>query len=152
MTTNEDTSQSKGRIVVGVDGSPNSVRALVWAAHQAEISGAPLLAVATWDFPVSFGYPVVWPESVDFEADANRALDDAITAALGTGSKATLERAVIQGNPSMTLEELSRDAEMVVVGSRGHGEVAGMLLGSVSEYLTTHGHCPIVVIRSPDGD
>ena len=151
MTTNEgQTSQSKGRIVVGVDGSPHSVRALRWAAQQAALTGSPLLVVATWDYPKSFGYPVAWPEDVDFEGDAKRTLDDAIAEALGAGATVTVDAATIQGNPAMRLAELSRDAAIIVVGTRGHGEVAGMLLGSVSEYLATHGRCPVVIIRNPD--
>jgi nucleotide-binding universal stress UspA family protein len=134
-------------IVVGVDGSQNSKEALRWAANYADITGSPLIAVTTWRYPESFGYPVAWPEDVDFETDATRMLNETVDAVLGDGPGAKVTRSCVSGHPALVLENLSRTASLLVVGSRGHGEFAGMLLGSVSEHLATHCHCPVVIIR-----
>jgi len=151
MATEPGGSEQSGRIVVGIDGSEHSKVALKWAAREAGLSGASLTVVTSWDYPNSYGYPVPWPEDVDFAADAKSILDETITAALGATPEVELSREVIQGHAALILEDLSKTASLVVVGSRGHGEFAGMLLGSVSEFLATHAHCPLVIIRG-DGE
>ena len=62
---------ARGRIVVGIDGSDCSLEALEWASEQSRLTECPLRAVITWECPVTYGYPVVWPDDVDFEADAS---------------------------------------------------------------------------------
>ncbi len=141
--------ERRSRIVVGIDGSEHSKMALAWAARQASATGAPLTVVTTWEFPNSYGYPVPWPENVDFAADAKAVLDETVAAVLGATPAIELIREVVRGHPAPVLEEASRTAALLVVGSRGHGQFAGMLLGSVSEYLATHAHCPLVIIREP---
>ena len=135
------------RIVVGVDGSEQSRAALAWAARQAKLTGAPLVVLTTWEYPTSYGYAVPWPGSVDFAADAKSVLDGAVAEVLGpeTGIDFTIE--VLEGHAALVLKDASRTAALLVVGSRGHGEFTGMLLGSVSEFLATHAHCPLVIIR-----
>jgi nucleotide-binding universal stress UspA family protein len=137
-------------IVVGVDGSGSSKAALEWAAVQARYSGRHLVAVATWEWPNSFGAPVMWPENVSFEADARLMLERSIDEVLGPEHRSDVTQLVLHGHPAPTLVEQSRRASLIVVGSRGHGEFAGMLLGSVSEHLATHAHCPVVIIRGDD--
>jgi nucleotide-binding universal stress UspA family protein len=144
------TSSAIKPIVVGVDGSQHSKDALVWAAHQAELTGASLVAVTSWTYPQSFGYMAPWPGDLDFEGDAKRLLDDAIAEALGPETVVPVVRTVVAGHPALVLEDLSRTASLLVVGSRGHGEFVGMLLGSVSEFLSTHAHCPVVVLRGDE--
>jgi nucleotide-binding universal stress UspA family protein len=139
-------------IVVGVDGSRHSIDALRWAAHQAELTGEPLNAVTSWSYPQTFGALAYWPENVDFEADARQLLKHAITEALGDAPGVTVVPTVVSGPAALALEDLSRSASLVVVGSRGHGEFAGMLLGSVSEFLSTHAHCPVVVLRGTEDE
>ncbi len=141
-----------GPIVVGVDGSEASIAALRWAANQAGRTGSPLVAVATWEFPKNYGEPVAWPGSADFEEDARKVLHESIDKALGESDAEGVISSVLQGPPIAVLEELSRSASLVVVGSRGHGELSGMLLGSVSEYLATHAHCPVVIVRGNRAD
>ena len=144
-------SERPSRIVVGIDGSEHSKVALAWAAREATVTGAPLTVVTTWEFPNSYGYPVPWLEGVDFAADAKTVLDETVTAVLGASPTIELTREVVQGHAALVLEDLSKTSGLLVVGSRGHGEFAGMLLGSVSEFLATHARCPVVIIRD-DGD
>lgn len=147
MTQAAVTHERGERIVVGVDGSECSRRALAWAARQAELTGARLVVVTVWEFPVNLGWSLPWPEDFDPAADAASILDECVTDVLGSAPAVELETAVREGHPAPVLTQFSADATLVVVGSRGHGEFTGMLLGSVSEFLTTHAHCPVVVVR-----
>lgn len=135
-------------IVVGVDGSENSKEALRWAVCQAGFTRCPVVAVISWSYPNSYGYPAPWPADYDPESDAKRVLDETVDEVVGSDAGVALTRMVLSGHPALSLEDLSHTASLVVVGSRGHGEFAGMLIGSVSEFLATHAHCPVVIIRS----
>lgn len=147
MTSTTDNNDRPERIVAGVDGSPSSIAALAWAARQASVTKAPLTAVTTWSFPTTYGYPLAWPEDFDPAADAKSTLEASINEVLGSHPSISVTTEIVEGHPSVVLVEESKTATLVVVGSRGHGEFAGMLLGSVSEFLSTHAHCPIVIIR-----
>lgn len=138
------------RIVVGVDGSPSSKAALAWAAEQARITGSRLIVVSTWHFPLNYGWMPPWPEDLDLAGDSKTLLEGAIAEVIGSDSETEIATEVIEGHPATVLTELSKTASLVVVGSRGHSEFAGMLLGSVSEFLTAHAHCPVAVIREPE--
>jgi nucleotide-binding universal stress UspA family protein len=140
-------SAGSDRIVVGIDGSRSSKSALAWAAHQAELMDLPLTVVAVWDYPMTWGWSPPWPPEFNPEADAGKVLDDTVTEVLGSEPAVKIERRVLQGHPSPVLVAESKSAKLLVVGSRGHGEFAGMLIGSVSEFVTTHSRCPVVVIR-----
>lgn len=143
------TSETPGThdLVVGVDGSPSSLAALEWAARQGERTGSRVHALITWEWPKSYGFPV--PVSTDFDpaGDAGRVLDEAVRATRAAHPDAVIDSSVIEGATARILIEASKDAELLVVGSRGHGELAGMLLGSVSEQCVTHAHCPVLVVR-----
>ena len=135
------------RTVVGVDGSPAALAALEWAAAQAESTGATVVAVATWSWPTGFGQAVLIPGDYDPAADAGtlvrRAADEARVRHPGVDIVTT----VVEGRAADVLVEASRGADLLAVGSRGHGEVAGRLLGSVSEHCATHAHSPVLVVR-----
>jgi nucleotide-binding universal stress UspA family protein len=137
-----------GTIVVGVDGSEPSLKALRWAARQAEISGDRLEAVIAWEYPagmwasMSAGIPM----ELDPESLAKEILDEALDKAFGSEGPA-VERKVVAGNAAHVLIELSASAALVVVGDRGHSGFAAALLGSVSTHVTQHGQCPVVVVR-----
>jgi nucleotide-binding universal stress UspA family protein len=146
-STNSEPTTAHEPIVVGVDGSDCSRRALQWAADQATLTGRELVAVTSWQVPNTYGYPVPWPANVSFEDDARQSLEESIEKALGANPSPTPTLVVVEGHPAPTLVEQSKQAALIVVGSRGHGEFAGMLLGSVGEYLTTHAHCPVVIVR-----
>ena len=135
-----------GDVVVGVDGSENSRRALTWAARQAELTGAHLRVVMSWYLTASAGWVAV-PDNVDLEGAATQVLATFVPATLGANPAVSVSTVVAQGHPAEVLVEQSQGAALVVVGSRGHGEFAGMLLGSVSAYVTAHAHCPVVVVR-----
>ncbi len=133
-------------IVVGVDGSPSSRDALIRAATIAEALKAPLRVVTTWDFPsmLASGYD---SERWSPEADAREILSDALVDAFPGDLPANLIRVVTQGKAAPALLEESWHAQMLVVGSRGHGGFAGLLLGSVSSALAQHAHCPVLVMH-----
>ncbi len=133
-------------MVVGVDGSEPSLAALRWAARQAELTGAELKAVISWELP-SAAYWVPFPEGLDLEASARKTLASALEETLGPDPAVPVTQVVAQGHPAPVLIDEAAGADLLVVGSRGHGEFAGMLLGSVSEHCVAHAHCPVVVVR-----
>ena len=140
--------QATGRIVVGIDGSDASADALRWGARQAELTGSPLEVIMTWEWPASLGWSVPVPDDYDPESDVRRTLDAEVDAALAGHPGVTVERRVVNGHPAPILVEASKGADLLVIGSRGHGEFVGMLLGSVSEFCTTNAHCPVLVHRA----
>jgi len=139
------------KIVVGVDGSPSSLAALRWAHDQAAAHDAKLYAVMAAVPPpvtVSAGMPRVTNTAP--RDTAERTLDDAVRRAVGDAPAVPVERTVLAGSPAKVLLDFSADADLLVVGSRGIGGFAGLLLGSVSQQVTQHGRCPVVVIRPPE--
>jgi nucleotide-binding universal stress UspA family protein len=148
VTSAEGTAASQHRIVVGVDGSESSLAALRWAVRQAELTGAPLEIVSAWEWPVSYSdWETPEPPDYDPAGEARRQLDKAVSSVLTPRDAIEVRRSVVEGHAAPVLEALSKTADLVVVGSHGHGELVGMLLGSVSEHCATHCHCPVVVIR-----
>jgi nucleotide-binding universal stress UspA family protein len=144
------TSEHQRRIVVGVDGSPASKCALQWAVGQASLTGAVVEAVTSWEYPAAYGgYPV--DGGIDWPANGQAIQDTAVKEALGDEATA-LVRLVVEGHPVRVLLDAAAGAELLVVGSRGHGGFAGMLLGSVSEHVVAHAPCAVVVIRTPVTD
>jgi nucleotide-binding universal stress UspA family protein len=137
-------------IVVGLDGSESSMQALTWALRQAELTGASVAAVAAWHIPASWGWGVPVPAAVSPQPDTEKMLDDALRPIRLQYPDITIESQVKEGHPAAVLVDASRGADLLVVGSRGHGEFAGMLLGSVSEHCVTNAHCPVVVLRGDD--
>jgi nucleotide-binding universal stress UspA family protein len=140
---------SNGKIYIGVDGSPSSQRALRWAARQAELTGDELHAVIAWRFPDVYAWTPVNDE-IDWAANAKEALEQAISEALDPAIAERVQRHVVQGYPARVLLEAAVDADLLVVGSRGHGGFTGMLLGSVSQHAVTHARYPVVVIHDAD--
>ncbi len=137
-----------GRIVVGVDGSGPSLRALSWAARQALLTGSTLDAVMAWEWPTSYGWAVPVPTDFDPEEDVRHALESALASVRNDYPDLAIDPRVVHGHPAPILVEASKGADLLVVGSRGHGEFVGMLIGSVSEYCATNGHCPVLVHRA----
>jgi nucleotide-binding universal stress UspA family protein len=137
-----------GRVVVGLDGSQASLDALAWAARQADLTGAGLDIVAAWEWPTSFGWAVPVPDDLDPEAEVRAGVNDALESVRASHPALRVDGRVVRGHPAPVLVEASKGADLLVVGSRGHGEFVGMLIGSVSEYCTTNAHCPVLVHRS----
>jgi nucleotide-binding universal stress UspA family protein len=148
MTARENIEDQR-RIVVGVDGSPASLGALEWAVRQAALTGAVVEAVTAWQVPAIYGgYPV--DAGTDWRANAHAIQDTAVKEALGDDATALVRR-VAEGHSVRVLLDAAAGAELLVVGSRGHGGFTGMLLGSVSEHVVAHAACAVVVIRTPVG-
>jgi nucleotide-binding universal stress UspA family protein len=147
-----------GRIVVGVDGSPESEAALRWAAEEAALRDAKLVAVAAWSFapaaPIADPGMIPLP-AADYadaseaeRAAAEEALDEALGRVLGAEAEVDIERKLLEGDAARVLEAEARDADLVVVGSRGRSGIAAVLLGSVSEHVVHHARCPVVVVKA----
>jgi len=138
------------RIVVGVDGSDASIEALEWAARHAEATGASLRVVMSWEWPTSYGWGLALPSDYNPRADAMRLLDQALAPVRAAHPGIHIDEEVIEGHPAPVLINESADADLLVVGSRGHGEFVGMLIGSVSEHCVSNARCPVVVVRNRD--
>lgn len=135
-------------VVVGVDGSECSIGALRWAAEQARLQHAPLVALHAWQIP-SVGLPGLAPPYPDdeFQTHAEQVLDHVMAKA--GDIDVPVERRIVKAHAAQALIDVSKDAALVVVGSHGHGGVAGTLLGSVSQRVASHAHCPVVIVREP---
>ena len=149
MSAHQDGDTS--RIVVGVDGSAASRAAFRWAVRQAELTGATVQAMTAWQYPVaSGGYawaPVAVLDSTDLQEAAEKTLTDEVSEVVGTRTDITVRPQAVEGNPAQVLLEAAADADLLVVGSRGHGGFAGALLGSVSQHCVHHANCPVLIIR-----
>ncbi len=137
-------------IAVGFDGAACSDAALEWAAGLASLTGATVVAVTAWEWPTSYGVALFLPSEYDPAVDAERMLLAALTAVQARHPDVAFEPLVVEGHPAPVLVDASRDADLLVVGSRGHGEFTGMLIGSVGEHCATNAHCPVLIVRGRD--
>lgn len=163
------------RVVVGVDGSVGSLNALRWALREARAHEAALHVVFAWlyhpmvsnpglgsMFPVSYGVsgrpPGAGPGEpvtagvLEAEAAARNFLEAAIDKAIADGGDDPSRRSVqitqdvIEGHAARVLLDVATESDLLVVGSRGHGEFVGALLGSISQHVIAHARCPVVVV------
>jgi nucleotide-binding universal stress UspA family protein len=138
------------KIVVGVDGSPGSIAALRWAHAEAALRNAGLEAVSVWQYPMMTTMPAfgAMPEVSDL-SNLTEQSTLAILAEAGIESTPELPVTicVAEGTAASALTNAAADADLLVVGSRGHGGFAGLLLGSVSHQCTMHAPCPVVVVH-----
>jgi nucleotide-binding universal stress UspA family protein len=144
--------QPAGRIVVGVDGSPGSRAALRWAIRQADLTDSSVEAVIAWQIPsVSAGFgmaPMLPNDSLDtWEELAAKQLHGAIIDTVDPSCRVSVTPTVRRGPAAEVLLDAAGAADLLVVGSRGHGGFAGMLLGSVSQHCARHALCPVAIIR-----
>jgi nucleotide-binding universal stress UspA family protein len=137
-------------VLVGVDGSPSSHKALAWAAAEASEHGAHLVVLNVWEhtlLPPAGGVSV----SERYVPDpSQRTADDLIAdvkEVLGEDPPVLVQPRVKQGNPSKVLIEESAGVDLLVVGTRGHGGFAGLVLGSVSQHVAAYAECPVTVVR-----
>ena len=137
-------------VVVGVDGGPDSIRALEWAAEYARAVSAPLIALSCYEStPIAGPYAMAgWESPEALEETARTMLADVVRDTLG--ENAEVSQYVLRGHPAEAIIAASKDARLVVVGSRGRGGFKGLLLGSVSQHVVPHSRCPVVVL--PHGD
>ena len=144
-------------ILVGVDGSDQSREALARAAREAALHEARLRVVCAWDIPsvVFMGGYVPGTDQTVFEGFREKA-EDIVTQAVAEAKR--LQPAVpcdgeaLQGQPANVLLECAADASLVVVGNRGRGGFASLLLGSTSQQVVHHAPCPVLVVRSEQPD
>jgi nucleotide-binding universal stress UspA family protein len=138
-----------GPIVVGIDGSPPSLDALRWAAGQALLQKSDLHIVVAWHMPNMFGWAVPLPEDFDPEQPAAAVLEDAQRSIADNYPGLVVQTHVEEGLATRSLISTADAvrASLLVVGARGHGEVTGLLIGSVGEYVATHANCPVVIVR-----
>jgi nucleotide-binding universal stress UspA family protein len=141
-------------IVVGVDGSDHSHRALIWAMRQAALQHVPLTVLTVRPDPVRPATGIYWgvhtyPEDSHNPEVAQKAVEEIVERARNEvgGPVAQVSVTVTTGDPAEELINASHDADMVVVGSRGSGGFASLLMGSVSSKVSHHAACPVVVIR-----
>lgn len=128
MVAEED--QTTARIVVGVDGSEPSRKALRWALAQARRQNAAVEAVTGWEFPATSSWIPV--PAQDLEAAARQALADAVDQERPAAPEVPLNTRIVHGHPAQVLIDTANGADLLVVGSRGLGSFTGTLLGSVS--------------------
>jgi nucleotide-binding universal stress UspA family protein len=141
------------KIVVGIDGSEQSKEALRWALEEARLRSAEIVAVHAWEPPLTMAGPGPAP---GFELvtvlpqvrEAGEQLVRGVVEDVAGGSEVTVEPVAVEGPPVPTLVDAAKDAELLVVGSRGHGSFAALLVGSVSQALAHHAPCPLVIHRT----
>lgn len=140
-------------IVVGVDGSAESIEALRWALEEGRLRKTNVRAVHVWQFPlvttgdpfVGSGFNPIPIELSELRKLAESRLADAVAEA--TTNPEAVEQELVEGHPAESLVEAAKDEELLVVGSRGHGGFGGLLLGSVSQACAHHARCPVVIVR-----
>jgi nucleotide-binding universal stress UspA family protein len=133
-------------IVVGVDGSTHSERALEWGARLTATYGIDLVAVSAWDYPAVVGWASV-PDDWHPDQDMAQVLEETLDKVFGKQRPAGLRTLVQEGGAAKVLLDASKGAIMLIVGSRGHGGFAGLLLGSVSANVAEHASCPVLVVH-----
>jgi nucleotide-binding universal stress UspA family protein len=136
--------------MVAVDGSESAQRALAWAVDEARLRSAELVIVTCWSVPVELELSLAGTlGGLDgsFETYAQSVLDKAVADVKAAPDAPTVSGALWNGAASVVLVDEARGADLLVVGSRGHGGLSGVMLGSVSAYLAHHAPCPLVIIR-----
>jgi nucleotide-binding universal stress UspA family protein len=153
------------KIVVGVDGSEQSRLAMDWAWDEALLTGAELQLVHAWVYPYMAGHRVTVTEPTELvKLDAARLLEAEVTALTArkspgstragalTGKPPTFHALLREGSPADELLGEAKDAQLVVVGSRGRGGFLSLMLGSVAHQVSSHAQCPVVIVRAPRDD
>jgi nucleotide-binding universal stress UspA family protein len=140
-------------ITVGIDGSAHSTRALEWAIKEAAIRHAPVTVLTVHTVPMSgwTGNPITLPQDAEDQEKAQQAAEELTlkaTSQLGAAQPSSVTVRAISGFPVQELIEASRTADLMVVGSRGAGGFARLMIGSVSSQVVHHAHCPVVVVPS----
>lgn len=151
VTTQEPTDTGRTRIVVGVDASSSSKNALLWAQFLAGTTAGYVEAVMVAPIAPAYAWAgAFWgaaPGETDPQGTAEKLLTAAVDDVFGADRPADLVLTVAQGGAAETLLAHGKTARMIVVGSRGHGGFAGLLLGSVSAAVAEHADCPVLVVH-----
>ncbi|MFV2100823.1 universal stress protein [Micromonospora sp. LOL_024] len=146
--------QPDGPVVVGVDGSELSRHAVDFAVRTAAHRGAEVIALHAYRHPVSTGpgdmQPLVYDES-QLRAEEDRTVAESIAGLTERYPQTPITRRSVRGRAAKVLTDASAQAQLLVLGGQGRGELTGLLLGSVSQSLLHHSHCPVAVVRPPRG-
>jgi nucleotide-binding universal stress UspA family protein len=141
-----------GRVLVGVDGTPLSAGVVGFAFAEAERLGVGVTALHTWIQPVASGHDALVPLATDLEAlqQENEAiLSESLAVAITDYPDVDVRQVTMQAVAGATIIEASMGARLVVLGSRGRGPVAGLLLGSTSQAVLHHAGCPVAIVHAP---
>lgn len=139
-------------IVVGVDGSEASKKALRFAIAEARLRDASVRAVYAWTLPLygaGLGY-VALPEPTELQKRADDMLEQTVREVVAQDGGVPVIAEAIEGVPAQVLVEQAGTSDLLVIGSRGRGGFTGLLLGSVSQQCTHHATCPVVIIRADE--
>lgn len=141
-------------IVVGVDHSEQAKKALHFALEEAKLRNSKLRVVHAWQYGTistdgvgGFYPPVAGADVNEVREAAERSLEETLRQSLGNTDSVEIERGLVKGRPAQVLVDESRAADLLVVGSRGHGGFTELLLGSVSQQVSHHAACPVVIVR-----
>jgi nucleotide-binding universal stress UspA family protein len=143
-----------GPVVVGVDGSPNSERAISAAFEEASLRSVPLIAVHAWSdvtYDDMYGTARIVAEWESLEEGEERLLAQRLAGWQEKYPDVEIRRDLVRDRPRHALLDWSMEAQLLVVGSRGRGGFRGMLLGSTSQALVQHAQCPVLVVRPESG-
>ena len=158
LAADRDGESTTGRIVVGVDDSEQAAAALRWALAEGVVRQATVEVVHSWSPPLSalpFGATLVIPvDEAAIDSAARASVDELVERALAEMDEQPPEvlRTILPGGPTVTLVEVSEDADMLVVGSHGRSGLSRLMLGSVAMACVNHASCPVVVVRTPRED
>ncbi|MFE9924202.1 universal stress protein [Streptomyces sp. NPDC005774] len=153
-----ETGAPDGPVVVGVDGSPAGAKAIDFAFAEASLRGAELVALhswTTWNAPAPPPQDEEAPyasEPDELRAGEERLLSEALAGYQERYPGVKVRHEVVHGGTREALIEASRTAQLLVVGARGRGGFTGLLLGSVSQAMLHHAHCPVAVVRGSGGE
>lgn len=137
------------KIVVGIDGSSGARTALRWALAEARAHGATVHAVHAWQMPTAasaLGMPLQVPSYGEMKGAAKALLHEEMEMLGHEYDEVTVVPEILEGHPPAVLEAISGDADLLVLGSRGHGSLTSLVLGSVSQHCAHHARCPVVII------
>lgn len=147
-----------GRILVAVDGSAASKEALRTAAHLATMTGATIDAVNVWDYPFAYAYGEGHARGMGMESGwspengAHKMLTATVDDVFGPDRPAGLQTTLIHGHAVEQILKQAEGASLIVIGSRGHGGFAGLMLGSVSMKCAAAAKCPVLIVHAPTQD
>lgn len=142
-------------IVVGVDGSAESKEALTWALAEGRLRRCPVHVVHVWTYEPGGGIGIAPPPVSAFEVlreAAEETLEALVAEVAGESPTVEIERAVVEGEAAPVLIDASADADLLVLGARGRGGFAALLLGSVGDQCARHARCPVVIVRGAAKD
>jgi nucleotide-binding universal stress UspA family protein len=142
-------------IVVGIDGSKSSEPALRFAAQEAELHSVKLRVVIAWHISPTIYMStsaLAQTDPTELEEDARQVAAEEVERVLGAGRSENIEVVARQGDAAGVMIDESKRAQILVVGSRGHGGFTGLLLGSVGQQCASHSYCPVVIMHPPRGN